>query len=70
MKTLVKLVDSMKVFFEFPFIKIRIDFLPTTLPETNSEFAPENRPKRPKRKGSFSNHPFSAVNLLASFQGV
>ena len=30
----------------------------TTLPETNIDIAPENRPK-PKRKGSSSNHQFS-----------
>ena len=33
-----------------------------TLPETNM-FAPENRPG-PKRKRSYSNHPFSGVNSL------
>ena len=32
------------------------------LPETKSRFAPENRPKRPKRKGSFPNHLFSVAN--------
>jgi len=31
-----------------------------TLPETNSKFAPENRPN-PKRKGSSSNHSFSGA---------
>ena len=35
-----------------------------TLPETNSEFTPENRPGH-KRKGSSSNHPFSGA-MLAS----
>ena len=30
---------------------------PATLPKTNGKFTPENRPKRPKRKGSYSNHP-------------
>ena len=39
-----------------------------TLPETNSQFTPENR-QNPKRKGSYSNHPFSGTNWLASFQG-
>ena len=34
-----------------------------TLPKTNSKFAPENR-QNPKRKQSYSNHPFSGVNLL------
>ena len=33
-----------------------------TLPETNSKFAPENRPKRPKRKRTSSNHPFPGAN--------
>ncbi len=37
-----------------------------TLPETNSKFAPENRPKRPKRKRSYSNHPFSGVFAVSS----
>ena len=31
------------------------------LPETNSHFAPANRPK-PNRKGSYSKHPFSGAN--------
>ena len=35
-----------------------------TLPETNG-FVSENRPK-PKRKGSFSNHPFSEAKMLVS----
>ena len=34
-----------------------------TLPKTNSKFAPENRPV-PKRKQSYSNHPFSGENSL------
>ena len=34
-----------------------------TLPETNSHFAPENRPG-PKRKRSYSKHPFSGAMLL------
>ena len=29
-------------------------FNPVTLPETNSKFAPEHRPKIPNRKGSYS----------------
>ena len=37
-----------------------------TLPETNSKFAPENRPRAPKRKGLFSNHPFFRCELLVS----
>ncbi len=36
-----------------------------TLPETNSKFAPENRPK-PNRKGSYSNHPFLGAKMLVS----
>ena len=32
-------------------------WLSFTLPENNSQFAPENRPK-PNRKVSYSNHPF------------
>ena len=28
--------------------------------------APESRPKRPKRKGSYSNHPFSGAKMLVS----
>ena len=35
---------------------------PPTRPKTNSDFAPENRPK-PKRKRSSSNHPFSGDML-------
>ncbi len=35
-----------------------------TLPETNSKFAPENGPKRPKRKRSYSNYPFSGAMLF------
>ena len=35
------------------------------LPETNSKFAPENRPK-PNRKGSYSNHPFLGAKMLVS----
>ena len=34
-----------------------------TLPETNSEFASENRPK-PNRKQSYSNHPFLRTILV------
>ena len=44
---------------------IRIVDLVYTLPETNM-FAPENRPKRHKRKGSYSNHPFSRAKMLVS----
>ena len=36
-----------------------------TLPETNQN-APENRPKRPKRKGSSSNHQLSGSKMLVS----
>ena len=35
-----------------------------TLPETNSKFAPENRPG-PKRKGSYSKHWFSGTMLVS-----
>ena len=35
-----------------------------TLPETNNEFTPENRPG-PKRKRSSSNHPFSGDMLVS-----
>ena len=34
---------------------------PTTLPETNIQVAPENRPG-PKRKGLYSSHTFSGAN--------
>ena len=40
-----------------------------TLPETNSQFAPENWQKSQKRKGSYSNHLFFGGNWLASFAG-
>ena len=40
-----------------------------TLPETNSEFAPENRPG-PKRKGSSSNHQFSGAMLVSFREGI
>ena len=34
-----------------------------TLPQTNSKFAPENRPFGPQKEaGSSSNHPFSGAN--------
>ena len=36
-----------------------------TLPETNSKFAPENRPK-PNRRQSYSNHPFLGAKMLVS----
>ena len=36
----------------------------TTLPKTNSEFTTENRPG-PKRKRSYSNHPFSGAMLVS-----
>ena len=41
-----------------------------TLPETNSEFTPENRPKLPSKgnKQKYSNHPFSGA-FAVSFQG-
>ena len=39
-----------------------------TLPETNSKFAPENRPKRPQKETrKYSNHPFSGA-LAVSFR--
>ena len=40
-----------------------------TLPETNSNFAPENRPK-PNRKGSYSNHPFLGAKAVSFREGV
>ena len=45
----------------------------TTLPETNSKFAPENRPGLPKRKQSYSNHiptHQGEENTYSSHQGV
>ena len=40
-----------------------------TLPEhKGNQFAPKNRPKRPKRKRWYSDHPFSGANCW--FQGV
>ena len=36
-----------------------------TLPETNSKFAPENRPSY-KETSSSSNHPFSGAKMLVS----
>ncbi len=39
-----------------------------TLPETNSEFAPENRPK-PNSKGLYSNHPFLG-EMVVSWEGI
>ena len=37
-----------------------------TLPETNSHFAPENRPKPQKETRKSSNHPFSGAKMLVS----
>ena len=37
----------------------------TTLPETNSQFAAENKPG-PKRKLLFQFHPFSGAKMLVS----
>ena len=37
----------------------------TNTPETNSKFAPENQPSRPKRKGSSANHPFLGAMLVS-----
>ena len=39
-----------------------------TVPETNSKFAPENRPSDFRTFPSFSKHQYSGANLLASFQ--
>ena len=36
-----------------------------TVPKTNSKFAPENRPKRPKRKESSSNHQCSGFENVS-----
>ena len=40
-----------------------------TLPKTNSIFAPENRPG-PKRKRSYSNHPFSGALAVSFREGI
>ena len=40
-----------------------------TLPETNSMFAPENRPNIPqKERQTFSNHPFSGGEMFVRFR--
>ena len=37
-----------------------------TFPETNSKFAPENRPfNAPKETKKYSNHPFSGAMLVS-----
>ena len=49
-------------------LPLQVKGLIHTLPETNSKFAPANR-SGPKRKRSYSNHPFSGVNSYVSFRG-
>ncbi len=44
-------------------LKVKGNFISITLPETNM-FAPENRPG-PKRKRSYSNHPFPGATLFS-----
>ena len=46
----------------------RIFTMEGTLPKTNSKCAPENRPK-PKRKQSYSNHPFSGAFAVSFREG-
>ena len=50
-----------------------VEFFPilpaVTLPETNSKFAPENRPKL-NRKGSYSNHPFLGAFAVSFREGT
>ena len=45
-------------------VKMYSETLKTSLPKTNSHFAPENR-QTPKRK-RYSNHPFSGAKMLVS----
>ena len=41
-----------------------------TLPETNSKFAPENRPFAPKGNETSSNHPFLGASAVSFREGI